>query len=153
MIHYLIDGNNLFGKAKALTSFSKKKIGNEREQLVHLLDRFFYGRNCKVFLYFDGFQKIAIRSHKMKIIYSNSEPADTIIKSDISQSKNPKNLYVISSDLEIFDFARACCCHVKTSDEFYKDMDNKLTIELEEKPEPSSAELDYFKHLFENDNE
>jgi predicted RNA-binding protein with PIN domain len=151
MIHYLIDGNNLFGKIKSLTSLSKKKKEDEREQLVFLLDRFYYGRNCKVFLYFDGFQKIAIRSHKMKIIYSNSEQADTIIKQDISQAKNPKNFFVISSDLEIFDFARACGCNVKTSDEFYKEMNTKLSIELEEKPESSAGENDYFKRLFEGE--
>jgi predicted RNA-binding protein with PIN domain len=151
MIHYLIDGNNLFGKAKDLTSFSKKKTVDEREQLVHLLDRFFYGRNCKVFLYFDGYQKIAIRSHKMKIIYSNSQQADSVIKQDISHSKNPKNLYVISSDLEIFDFARVCACHVKTSEELYKEINDKLSIELEEKPESSVGEIDYFKRLFGED--
>jgi len=70
MIHYLIDGNNLFGKMKSLPKSPAKYI-DEREYLVFTLDRFFYGRKCKVFLYFDGFMKTAIRSQKVKIIYSN----------------------------------------------------------------------------------
>lgn len=147
MIHYLIDGNNLFGKMKNLPKSPAKNI-DEREYLVLTLDRFFYGRNCKVFLYFDGFMKTAIRSHKVKIIYSNAETADSVIKYDISHAKNPRNLYVISSDNEIYSFAKVCSCKAQTSEEFLDEIQNKFEYDFEEKPEPSKNEVDYFKKLF-----
>lgn len=148
MIHYLIDGNNFIGKAKSLLRSSKNKKADQREQLVLLLDRHYYGRNCKIFLYFDGFMADAIRSHKIKIIYSQKETADSIIKQDISMAKNPKNLIVVSSDLEIYDFARACSCTVKTSEEFYSEVEKKFTLDNEEKPVTSQSEIDYYKKLF-----
>ncbi len=117
---YIIDGNNLIGKIKKLFIVQKTNPQNSREQLVHILDRYFAKRKQKVSLHFDGFQGFAIKSSKSGIYYSNNRTADYEIKKEIERSKNPRLLSVVTSDHEIQNFAKVCGCKVIKSETFGK---------------------------------
>ena len=69
----------------------------------------------------------------IKIIYSENTNADNKIKDEISYSNNPKLITVISSDLNVLDFARVNSCTVIKSEVFVREMNKKDDIEDEEK--------------------
>ncbi len=101
MKHFIIDGNNLIGKISLLKVLQKKNKQGSREKLAFLIDKYFSSKNAKVSLHFDGFPKNPIKILNAKIHYSNSSTADEKIKQEISVSKNPKNIIVVSSDNNI----------------------------------------------------
>jgi predicted RNA-binding protein with PIN domain len=131
--HYIIDGNNLIGKIPSLWKMQQKAKQSSREGLVFQLERYFYYKKIKVSLHFDGHQNGFIKAKGIKIIYSENTNADNKIKDEISYSNNPKLITVISSDLNILDFARVNSCSIIKSEAFAKEMNKKDEIEDEEK--------------------
>ena len=118
---FLIDGNNLIGKITRLRrALQQKDKQASREQLVFLLDKYFKAQKNKGVVYFDGFQSTAIASDFLKIKYSQKQTADDLIRADISNAANRKNLTVITSDLALAGFAKACSTEVIKSEVFAK---------------------------------
>ncbi|MCK9424804.1 MAG: NYN domain-containing protein [Ignavibacteriaceae bacterium] len=118
---FLIDGNNLIGKITRLRrALQQKDKQASREQLVFLLDKYFKAQKNKGVVYFDGFQSTAIASDFLKIKYSQKQTADDLIRADISNAANRKNLTVITSDLALAGFAKACSTEVMKSEVFAK---------------------------------
>lgn len=119
---YIIDGNNLIGKMKGLRikNQTNKSKPDTREQIIPILDRYFAKKKNKVSLHLDGFPSNPLRSGSMKIIYSYESSADKQIKIEISNEKNPRTLCIVSSDYEIYNFAKACSSKVLKSEEFAK---------------------------------
>lgn len=138
MLHYIIDGNNLIGKIKPLIDLQKKNKQASREKLVFLLDRYFRNKKFKVTLHFDGFQSDYLGSHNMNIVYSENLTADEKIKAQIESIKSTKNIVVVTSDLNLAEFARVCFCKVIASDEFYR---------IIEKENKSDDEADRIKQI------
>ena len=118
MLTYIIDGNNLIGKISSLMSLQKKDKQASREKLVYILDRYFLQKKANVTLHLDGHPGSRINSSKMKIVYSENQTADEKIKKQISQSKSPRNISVVTSDSNLAQFAKVCSCKVTSSDEF-----------------------------------
>jgi len=153
MKDYLIDGNNLIGKIPNLQSLQKKDKESARERLVLLLERYFHSRKIRVTIYFDGYRNSGIKTNAFKINYSDSKTADEIIKKDISLSKNPRNLIVVSSDNEIAGFAKVCACEVILSEKFYetivnengRDRGNEVKLENEKIDELSKSNSEFVK--------
>lgn len=116
---YYIDGNNLIGKIPDL----KNKLNSDktfvREQLVFLLEKVFLNTNNRAILFFDGFMNGLIKSNKLQIIYSDARAADFVIKEEIDRSKNPRNIVVVSSDNEVYDYGKKSYCDALKSEEFY----------------------------------
>ena len=133
MKHFIIDGNNIIGKIPALKKLQAKDRQMSREKLAIMLQRYFGKRNAKVSLHFDGYPKDEIKILKAKIKYSKNFTADEMIKKEIEDSKNPKNLVVITSDLNLKDFARKCSCKIISSEEFSKQIDSPSSAEEESK--------------------
>jgi predicted RNA-binding protein with PIN domain len=131
--HYIIDGNNLIGKIPSLWKMQQKEKQSSREGLVFQLERYFYYKKIKVSLHFDGHQNGFIKAKGIKIIYSENTNADNKIKDEISFSNNPKLITVISSDLNVIDFARVNSCSVIKSEIFAREMNKKDEVEDEEK--------------------
>ena len=148
MKNYIIDGNNLIGKVKRLSELQMKDKQNAREQLVFLVQNFFSGKKIKLSLHFDGFENSRQSLSNGKIFYSESRTADEKIKDQISQSKNRRNIVVISSDNGIRDYARVCGCSLLTSEEFYKEIAAKNENNEEEKRIKEINNIDEFKKLF-----
>lgn len=131
----------------------KNKIKNDkiyaREQLVVQLDRAFGNSNNKVTLFLDGFMNDLIRSSKMAIVYSDARPADLVIKDEIDRSKNPRNIIVVSSDHEVINYGKKCCCETMTSEDFIARFFSKGNEKEElEKIKDLEKQTDEFKKLF-----
>ena len=146
---YFIDGNNLMGKMPTLKSRMKTDKTGVREELAVKLDRVFIGTNNKVVLFLDGFQSDIIKTNKTSIVYSDSKTADTVIKSEIDRSKNPRNIVVVSSDHEVFNYGKKCSCEAMKSEDFIL----KFFRAVEEKEETEriqslERQTDEFKKIF-----
>jgi predicted RNA-binding protein with PIN domain len=120
--NYIIDGNNLIGKIKSLNQLHKKNKKQSADNLVFIIERYFNFKKASVSLHFDGFQSDGIKVQGIKIIYSGSTSADEKIKSEISQSINPKNVILVTSDSNLAQFGRVCSCQVIKSEEFSKQL-------------------------------
>lgn len=131
MLTYIIDGNNLIGKIPLLMNLQKKDRLASREKLVYMLDRHFIKKKVNVTLHLDGHPANKINSSKMKIIYSENQTADEKIKKQISQSKSPRNIIVVTSDSNLAQFAKVCSSTVVSSEQFSSEM-SKTNSELDE---------------------
>ena len=144
---YIIDGNNLIGKIPDLWKMQQKEKQSSREGLVFQLERYFYYKKIKVSLHFDGHENNHIKAKGIKIIYSENTNADNKIKDEISYSKNPKLITVISSDFNVLDFARVNSCAIMKSEAFAREMNKKDEIQDEEKL-AKSIDNNEMKRLF-----
>lgn len=145
--HYIIDGNNLIGKIPELWKMQRKDKQSSREGLVYQLERVFYHKKIKVSLHFDGHQNSHIRATGIKIIYSENTNADNKIKDEISYSNNPKLITVISSDMNVLDFARVNSCTLIKSEVFAREM-NKKVEEGDEERITKTIDNNEMKRLF-----
>jgi predicted RNA-binding protein with PIN domain len=148
MRHYIIDGNNLIGKIGILQKLQKKNKQSSREKLAFILEGYFAGkRNNKISLHYDGFEGQSIRVQNIKIIYSGKQIADDEIKSQIEHEKNRRNIIVVSSDLNLKEFARVCGCGWRSCEDFSREIINS-SPEDEEKKKIDEMNNDEFKRLF-----
>ncbi|HRN25493.1 MAG: NYN domain-containing protein [Ignavibacteriaceae bacterium] len=148
MLNYIIDGNNLIGKVASLKSLQNKDKHASREKLVFMLDRFFITKKANVTLHLDGYPNEKINSSKMKIIYSENLTADEKIKKQISQSKSPRNIIVITSDSNLAQFAKVCSATVTSSELFVAEINKSSSSADEETIIKSMNNIDEFKKLF-----
>jgi predicted RNA-binding protein with PIN domain len=144
---YMIDGNNLIGKIKFLNQLQLKDKQSSREKLVFIVDNFFTSKNIKVLLFFDGYENLSIPSSRSKIIYSRNKTADDLIKKQIENSKNPRNVILVSSDNNLVQFARVCGCSIFTSEKFAGEISISKNQD-EEKEREKSINNDEIKKLF-----
>lgn len=147
MKHYIIDGNNLLHKMKELKSLQKENPQSSREILAHKLDRFFTNKKVKVTLHFDGFAQDAIRTSKLKILYSESKTADDEIRFQIDRTKNPKNLIIVSSDHKVLEYAKVNSSNVLKAEELIIEM-KKQNVKNEESEIMKSIKNEEMKKLF-----
>lgn len=139
---FLIDGNNLIGKIPQLR---KLKSDIASEKLIFLLQRYFSDKKVKVIIFFDGYSSETIKTN-FEIVYALNRTADELIKNQIDKSIRNKNLTVVSSDLEIFSYAKECGCTAMKSEDFYKKIiSSKSDYSLEK---PSQQDINEFKKLF-----
>jgi hypothetical protein len=148
MIKYIIDGNNLIGKLHFLSSLQKKDKQVPREKLAFMIEDYFYDKNIKVSLHFDGYENLPIKMSKTKIHYSESKIADIKIKNEIELAKNRKNLFVVTSDNNIKEFAKVCGCKVMSSEEFAEQLTRKGNDDEEKRLIDSMNDNELFKKLF-----
>jgi len=145
---FIIDGNNLIGKIPDIFKLQKSDGNASRIKLARLLDNYFKGKKQKVSLHFDGFPVDGgFRTSKCKIYYSENRTADDCIKDEITHSKNPKLLCVISSDLSVKQFAQKNACMVKTSEEFLSEIEAANAVN-EEVSKINNIDNDEIKKLF-----
>ncbi len=128
---YIIDGNNLIGKIKELWSLQQKDKQLSRIKIVKKLDQYFSPKNVKVSFHLDGFENEAIPSSKIKIKYSNNKTADSQIKLEIDNSKNPKVIAVVSSDHSVREYAKVNSCTSIKSEDFGKELNSNKNSNVE----------------------
>lgn len=148
MLSYIIDGNNLIGKISSLMNLQKKDKQASREKLVFLLDRYFSQKKATVTLHLDGHPASRLNSSKMKIVYSENLTADEKIKKQISISKSPRNITVVTSDSNLAQFAKVCSTAVITSEEFSSLLNKTNNSVDEESIIKSINNVEEFKKLF-----
>ena len=149
MNHYIIDGNNLIGKIKSLQVLQKKDKQASREGLVNIINRYFAGKKIKLTLHLDGYQNLQLHLSKGKIIYSDGLTADSKIRDEINQSKNPKLITLVSSDHSLINYARVNSSSVIRSEDFYKEIEKSNDgNEESEKIQQLEKERKVFLDLF-----
>jgi predicted RNA-binding protein with PIN domain len=139
---YLIDGNNLIGKIPELKKLKNNLAG---ERLIFILQRYFVNKKVNVTIFFDGYPSEKIKAD-FEIVYSLGRTADELIKKRIDKSARNKNLTVVSSDLEVYFYAKECGCTVIKSEEFYSNIISSTSEKSDEKP--SQSNIEEFKKLF-----
>ncbi len=148
MKSYIIDGNNLIFKIKSL----EKSVNNDkqeiREKLAYMVNNFFYGRKVNVTLHFDGYENIPLKLPNLKIIYSMNEKADVKIKHQIDTFKNPRNIIVVSSDIEIKNFARVNGCQVLSSLEFSRMLNDNPNKNIQDEKSNISISTKDWEKIF-----
>ena len=151
MKHYIIDGNNLIGKISFLNKLQKTDKQRAREQVVFLIQQYFHNKKVNISLHLDGFPSQPINLYNGKIIYSHSKTADEKIKEQIEETKNRKNIVVVTSDNNLREFARVCGCEILSSEKFGKSITQKKDVD-EEKPQINSeGDIEEFKRLFDSE--
>ncbi|NWG28694.1 MAG: NYN domain-containing protein [Ignavibacteriaceae bacterium] len=148
MKHFIIDGNNLIGRTKILNQLLKKDKQQSRERLAFILSRYFSKRKATVSLHFDGFENEKINVPGIKIKYSQSLSADEKIKREIESVKNPGNIILITSDLNLLEFGRVCSCHILKSEEFAKLILSSESSDEEQNKIDEINSTDEFRRLF-----
>jgi len=149
MIHYIIDGNNLIGKVPRLKELHFKDKQLSRSELVSILNPYFAGKKINLTLHLDGFKNLPLNLSKGKIIYSDQITSDAKIKDEISKSRNPKLITLVTSDRLLSDFARANSCSVIKSEEFVKMMKVKNERNEEvQKIRNLENDKEFFKKIF-----
>jgi predicted RNA-binding protein with PIN domain len=129
-------------------NLQKKDKQASREKIVFMLDRYFANKKANVFLHFDGHPNSKINSSRMKIVYSENQTADDKIKKQISQSKSPRNIIVVTSDSNLAQFAKVCSCTIYSSDDFAAEINKSMRNLDEQSIIDSMNNIDEFKKLF-----
>lgn len=109
-LQFVIDGYNIINHALFVSATGKKT----RSSLFTLLDIIKTKRLCgsarnKITVVFDGFinePQLGQYRNEIRVIFSYDETADDKIKQIIEQTKNKKNIVVVSDDREIADFVK-----------------------------------------------
>jgi len=148
MKEVIVDGNNLIGKIKALSLLQKKDKISAREKLAFILNRHFSNKNVKVYLHFDGYKNISIKTENIRIIYSNEKTADEKIKKQIEQAKNSRNITLITSDRNLQQFARACSSEIISSENFSKTLSERNLRDEEQTRIEEINDVEEFKKIF-----
>ena len=148
MKHYIIDGNNLLGKERLLIQLQKKDKQQSREKLAFMLSRYFGKGKASVSLHFDGFEREVIRVANIRIVYSGNNSADDKIKTEIENSKNPKNIILVTSDSNLMEFGKVCSCKVIKSEDFVKHLLSSRSTDEEQAKIDAINSAEEFKKLF-----
>lgn len=136
------------GKSKVLNELQKKDRQAPRERLAFRIEEYFRGKKIKVSLHFDGYENLPIKAFGIKIFYSENRIADENIKAEIGNSKNPKNITVVSSDNNIREFAHVCGCSTLPSEDFLSRIFKSEADDEEKRKIDSMNDVELFKKLF-----
>ena len=122
-LNYLLDGYNII---PALPTLDLKRLQEAREGLIRLIEihRPQGSLSNKVTIVFDGQSEIfgQIHSGTVKIIFSRGKSADDCIKRMVADSKQKKNIVVVTNDRDIRFFVRAQGAQVVSVQDFIKKM-------------------------------
>lgn len=145
MNRLFIDGNNVIGKSKELFALQKKNPQSARERLIFLIENDLKLCKQKIEIFFDGFPQQLI-SRIIKIHYSKNRTADELIKKEVEKANNRKLITIVSSDLELTNFARKCSCNVISSLDFLISITKSEFIP--EKPTTNSINTKEWEEIF-----
>ena len=122
-LHYILDGYNIIHQMPALVS---KNLEQQRNGFIHGLEscRPQGSSNNKITVVFDGKAGIIGRMESaiVKIIFSKDETADEKIKRLVEESRNAKNIIVVTNDRSIQYSVRANGAGILSVKEFLSRM-------------------------------
>ncbi len=125
---YLIDGNNLIGAMRVIDI----RDAAAREKLTRLLADYQRAKRNTVVVVYDGPPPPGVRpvTHigRLTVIYAGPETdADTRIRRILEESSDPASYIVVSSDREVYSFARWKGAKATRVMAFYSDL--QATVE------------------------
>lgn len=123
---YIIDLFNLIHKDNEIKQLFKTDMNNGINAMAAKISIFAAKYTSYKFkLILDGSNySVSKYSHNIKFVESDHKTADTVIKENISKIKNTSNTIVVSSDTEVYNYARVHACTALLSEEFL----NKIII-------------------------
>jgi predicted RNA-binding protein with PIN domain len=133
-IHIIIDGYNLIRQSNTLSMIDRRDIQLGREALLDMLIAYRRIKGHMITVVFDGtnappFSQRKNRVRGITIKFSRSgEVADTVIKKMVSREK--EKALVVSSDLDIVNFASAKGAATISSSEFEEKISQTLYMEI-----------------------
>jgi predicted RNA-binding protein with PIN domain len=141
-LQYVIDGYNIIKHPLFINELNKKSQDSRAALLDYILrNRLCGSKKNKIIIIFDGYQdsRYPNPDTEIEVIFSRKESADEKIKRIIFESKNVKNIVVVSDDKEIKFFSRSYGATVRGVGDFFK-----YKYNTKEKAEDSfKAELTY----------
>jgi predicted RNA-binding protein with PIN domain len=119
---FLIDTFNLIHKDKESKSLFLQDVNSGISSIASKISLYAQKyKSWKFKLILDGSNYSPIKpSANIVFVESENLNADNKIKELIQTGKNKKNIKVVSSDTEVFNYARLYACDVITSEEFLK---------------------------------
>lgn len=158
----IIDAFNVIYKDKTLSKYFNKNLNNGLNSLIQKIG-LHYSRfsSIKIIIVIDGKNYDIINSFKnISIVLSENRKADDIIKERINKYTNKKQITVVSSDTEVYNYAKINSCSAITSEKFLKTIKplkndnaksnhNPKNKKVNEKPtKPTKNEIEEFLNLF-----
>lgn len=152
----IIDANNLIHKVPEMKKLFLKDKESAQISLVETV-KSRMRKNEKAIFVFDGHSKFT----KSNVLFSEKKTADEVIRKLIEENHEHKHLKIVSSDRGITDFAKVCGCAVQTSESFWNELSNNVSVtsgkninqnyiydKLEKPERMSKREIDEFKKYF-----
>jgi predicted RNA-binding protein with PIN domain len=120
---------------------AKKDIEGAGERFIALLTRFAEQRREKIVVVFDGTRHSgkSISPSLHSVVPVSGENADQTIKTFINKSKNPRNLVIVSSDMEVARYGKLNACRIMSAAEFITLLSKTKNNRDDEKPSSLSV--------------
>lgn len=148
----LIDGYNLLHQMPEIRSEMDQNPDGARSRFLHRLSAYAQTVHASLTVVFDGAQSPHAKFPRIKISFSKNETADAVIKRMVDKPHRVQKPLVISSDLEIVNFARQCGAKTLSSQEFVKEITafkpKKMKYEKKYEAPMSSKEVKEWMDLF-----
>ncbi len=150
MRHFVLDGHNILFKDAGSKSALSSDPSRTLNRLVTRCKRIVAGKNNKCSIIFDGSPPgdIISNTDNVQVTFSYDRSADSLIKSLIARSKNPRNLVVISDDVEIQKFARAHSCRIQSVRQFLNQILQPGAADESEKTDADDLSIEEWLRLF-----
>ncbi len=101
-LHYVLDGYNII---KQIPSLKLNKLKTARDSLISFIEKYHPQGSLKnkITIVFDGNKDVLSYGHNypFDVVFSIDESADDKIRKIVQQSKNPKNIVVVTDDREL----------------------------------------------------
>ncbi len=120
---------------------AKKDIEGAGERLIALMTGFAEQGRKKIVVVFDGTRHggKSVSPLLQIVIPESGDNADRTIKNLINRSNNPKNLIIVSSDMEVARYGKLLACRVMSAGEFITLISGTKNRHGDEKPSSMSG--------------
>lgn len=148
---YILDAHNIIHKSPHLRQALSRSVDDARKELIALAERFSARYpSYTIKAVFDGYSgEIYSRNPMISIIFSGTSSADDKIMKIIKNLKNTSLAVAVSSDNEIYNFARMHYVQAQLSEQFLSELDEALAAHSPEKPAAASSDnIDMMLELF-----
>lgn len=153
-MHYLIDGYNLIFSLISPHD-SKTTLQMQRERVIRALQKQFAKRNIQGILVFDGAHRRGEESglsypSPLIVAYApKGQSADEYILEWIEQTKNPKQVTVITNDRGLIRQAKSLGAKAEGNQEFILWLQKKKGAKKTAEPTETRANIDRLLQIFE----
>jgi predicted RNA-binding protein with PIN domain len=124
MMHYILDANNLMYKDRQLHSLLKTSLDYAQTALIKLINDYAARyKKYRITVVFDGSADVDLPIAKNVFVKSSgSDLADSLIKELVRIEENPRLCTVVSSDMEVYNYARLNSCQAVLCEQFLSEL-------------------------------
>jgi len=146
---YLIDGHNLIGAFPGMALSDP----DDEHQLLRILERFGHATRRKVVVFFDrGQPGMGPLSRAGSMVRAHFVPppqqADDAILEFLRGRKDARHYTIVSSDTKVCDRSRRAGAKVVSSQEFAREVRDRLRQAGKEKPPDAPEDFDLWMDIF-----